>query len=432
MKKDLPVMRVLLAAGLVTLMVSQASPAAPAPTPPPVRIEAVTHSARGPLRAGDRLTVTLRGSGGGSAAFHIFDLIAGVRMREIRTAAYATLPTVYTGTYVVRPGDAARNAVVFATLALRGTEAIESSPRPVTIDTRPPVITSRHPRPGTRLSNLRPNIALEMVDLETDVNPSSIRLLVNGQNVTAKTSISGSSIAYNPETPFRPGPVRVQVSVADRGRNTRRLEWVFHITPPGDAVKSVTINPANALTKDELLTVVMTGAPGGTATFTIEGIRGVVPMRESQTPGVYFGSLPVRPESGVVDALLRVTFERGGRRTTVPASALVTILPAPPPSPGITSRALSSETRPNGRFSVGGNTGPGFRILGRITYDMGPQFVAAERPVGEFMAVADPDGRWQVSVGPLTPLGRARLMLTVLAIDPAGQRSAPTTIELTL
>ena len=413
---------------LISLGCQPITAAAPS-TPPSVQIEAVTHNAQRLLRTGDRITVSVRGTSGGSATFHIQGIAVDVGMREIRSGAYLGLTSLYTGTYVVRPGESARNAAVFATLAARGTEVMDSSPRLVTIDTRPPVLTSRQPKPGARLPNLRPNIAIDLLDLETGVNPAAVRLLVNGQNVTARASISETSIAYNPETPFQPGAVRVQLTVADRARNTLQNEWTFQITPPGELVKSVTINPASALTKDDLLTVVMAGDSGGRATFTIEGIRGAVPMRESPTPGVYFGSLPVRPEYAVVDAPLLVTLEKNGRRSSVPAAALVTILPAAPPPPRITSRALSSESPLSGRIAVGGSSGAGFRILGRITYDLRSE--GLEGTLGEFVAVAGADGRWQVSIGHLIPLERARVMLTVVAIDPAGQRSPPTTIELT-
>jgi len=409
---------------------SHAVLAAPAqPTPVPPILEAVTHNVQRVLRTGDRVTVTLRGSGGGSATFHVFGLAVDVEMREIRSGGYQALTSLYTGTYVVRPGDFTRNAAVFATLAVRGTEVMASSPRLVTIDTRPPVITSRHPKPDARLANIRPNIAIDLLDLETGVNPATVRLLINGRNVTAKASISETSIAYNPETAFPPGAVRVQLTVADRARNTLQNEWTFQIAPPGEFVSSITINPASAVTRDEVLTVVMTGAPGGNASFAIQGIPLVVPMRESQTPGVYYGSLPVRPEYDVVDALLVVTLEKNGRRSAAPAAALVTVLGAPPPAPRITGRALSSGSPLKGRIAVGGSSGPGFRILGRITYDV--RSLDLEGTLGEFVAVAGNDGRWQVSIGPLIPLERARVLLTVVAIDPAGQRSPPTTIELT-
>jgi hypothetical protein len=419
-----------LAVLLVMSIGRQAIKAAPAqPTPPTVQIEAVTHNAQGLLRAGDRIVVTLRGTSGGSATFHIFGVAVDVGMREIRSGGYQAITSLYAGTYEVRPGDSTRNAAVFATLAVRGTEVMASSPRMLTIDTRPPVIASRHPKPDARLPNFRPNIAIDLVDLETGVNPATVRLLVNGRNVTAKASISETAIAYNPETPFQPGAVRLQLTVADRARNTLRSEWTFQVAPPRELISSITINPASALTRDEVLTVVMLGAPGGKAVFAIDGIPGVVPMRESQTLGVYFGSLPVRREYAVVDAQLLVTLEKNGRRSTAPAAVLVTILGAPPAVPRITSRALSSESPLAGRIGIGGSSGPGYRILGHITYDMKSQDL--EGTLGEFVTVVGADGRWQVSIGPLVPLERARVLLTIIAIDPAGQRSPPTTIELT-
>ena len=419
-----------LATAVLILPASEPLGAAPAPTPPPspIRVDSLTHDATAPLTAGDRITVSLRGTSGGSATFHIFGVASDIEMREVRTGAYLPTTTMYTGTYVIRPGDSARNAVVFATLAVRGTEVLASGQRSVTIDTRPPVIASRQPKPGARLLNLRPNIAVDLLDLETGVNPGTVRLVVNGQNVTAKASISAASIAYNPETPFRPGTVRVRLTVGDRAANTLQNEWAFQITPPGGLVKSVTINPASALTKDDLLTVVMTGAPGGRATFTIAGIRGTVPMRESQTPGVYFGSLPVRAEHTVVDAVLLATLEKDGRKTTTPASALVTILATPPSAPRITSRTPSSD-KPLGGISVGGDSGPGFRVLGLITFEA--RALGLEGTLGEFVTLAGADGKWRVSIGPLIDLERARVMLTVITIDAAGQRSPPTTIDLT-
>src|SRR3990172_11041644 len=74
--------------------------AAPAPLLPlgGSRIESLIHNARGALHAGDQITVTLRGTPGGSATFHIFGVITNVGMREIRAAGYQAQPALYTGT----------------------------------------------------------------------------------------------------------------------------------------------------------------------------------------------------------------------------------------------------------------------------------------------------------------------------------------------
>lgn len=420
-----------LAVAFLMLPVHQHVAAAPAAQPPPVRIEAVSHNVSAPVGVGGRITVGLRGTGGGSATFRITGVAADIGMRELRSASYQGLSVLYTGTYVVQAGDGARNVAVFATLTVRGTEAMAVSPRPVMIDGRPPVITARQPKPGARLANARPNITVDLVDMESGVNPASARLLVNGRNVTARAAISETSIAYNPETPFRPGPVRVELTVADRARNTLRAEWTFQVVAPTGLITSVTINPASALTRDDVLTVVMVGAPGGRASFAVEGVRGEVAMRESGTKGTYFGTLRVRPEHTVIDAPLTVTLEKDGRKSVARAAALITMLGSPPapPTAAIPNSSAAFED-PDARLIVDGSARPGSRILGRVTYAIQSPGFEAQGVLAEFLTIATPNGRWRASLRPLVPFERGRLTLTLVAIDRAGQRSPPVTVEV--
>jgi hypothetical protein len=169
--------------------------AAPAPTGG-LRIESFTHDARRPLKAGDSFTVTIRGSAGASATFDIFGVADDVRMREARPGVYGAQPAVYAGTYTVRLGDAARRAAVFASLKIGGQEIIGSSDRSITIDTRPPEITSVQPTREARLTNIRPNIVVSFFDGDSSVNPGAVRLLVNGRNVTAEASITETSVSF--------------------------------------------------------------------------------------------------------------------------------------------------------------------------------------------------------------------------------------------
>jgi len=392
----------------------------------------VAYSGRNPFGPGTRLAVSLRGTGGGAATFHIPGVTTDIGMRELRTAGYQGLTTLYTGTYVVQPGDAVLNGAVFATLAVRGAEIMAASPQRLTIDGRPPSITARHPKPGTRLANTRPNIAVDLVDAETGVNPALIRLVVNGQNVTARTSISETSITYNPEAPFKPGPVHVELTVGDRAKNIFRTNWTFHVDASNGLISSVTVNPATPLTGDDLLTVVVTGVPGGTAWFSIQGIRGDRPMKESRTPGVYFGTLTVRQLNAVFGAPLIVTLQKNGQTSSVSAVTPVTILPGQPPAPTIAplSRSFSLDD-PTARVMLGGTSRPGFRIRGRIDYEAQSVTLEGAGTLGEFIAVVSSDGTWRTSLGPLGPLAQAKLIVTVVAIDPAGRRSPPATLELT-
>ncbi len=398
--------------------------AAPAPAPGAVvRIEGLTHAARGVLRAGDRVTVTLRGTGGGSATFHIFGVVTDVGMREIRTGVYQAQAAMYIGTYIVRPGDGARNAAVSATLTVRGADAMGFSPRSVSIDTTPPLLTSLHPRPDAALSNARPNIVVGLFDRESSVNRGASRLFVNGQNVTARASISDNVISYTPEAPFPVGPVRVQVVAADVGRNAARAVWSFRITSGDGLIHSVTITPATPLRSGDVLTVVMTGAAGGRASFAIQGVTGAAsPMRE-RNPGLYVGSYPVGGGPTVINAPLLVSLEKNGRRSTAPASAPVALLPAAPPAPTVAApgRAIVLGQEVVTRLILRGRSLPGMRIAGRLTYE--GRGAEEAGPLGEFAAMTGTDGGWQATFGPFILPDGARLVMTVVAVDPAGQRS---------
>ena len=420
-----------IAAAFILLALTQSVAGAPA-SPPSIRIEAVTISARSPLGVGTRLPVSVRGTGGGSATFHVFGVVADIGMRELRTAGYQGLTTQYTGTYVVRPGDGVRNGALFATLAVRGTEVMAAGPRGLTIDGRPPRLMTRQPAPGARLANLRPNIALEVIDLESGMDPASVRLVVNGQNVTARASISETSVTYNPATPFRPGPVRLELTAADRAGNRLRAGWGFEVTPPTGLISSVTINPATALTNNDLLTVVVAGAAGAKGTFSIQGLRGDWPMKESGTKGIYFGTIVVLEQNALTGRALLATLEKDGRKSTVSASVTVTVLSRQPAAPTISTsvRALSLDD-PGARLDLSGAAPQGYRILGRVDYATQSSAIEGTGTLGEFVVLAGADGRWRTSLGPLVPLAQARLTVTVVAVDPAGRRSPPATLEVT-
>jgi len=423
---------VLLLAALL-LLVAPGSPIAGAPaSPPSIRIESVSFSGQSPFGPGARLTVSMRATGGGAATFHLFGVTSDIGMREVRGGGYAGLTTMYTGVYVVRPGDAVRNAGLFASLSARGTDLIASGARTVTIDGRPPQITSRYPLPGAQVANARPNIAVEFIDGESGVNPASVRLLVNGVNVTARASISDTAVTYNPETPFRPGPVRIDLTADDRVKNTLRVSWTFQITPPSGAISSVTINPATALTTDDVLTVVATGAPGVAASFTVAGIPGTGAMKESATKGVYFGSMVMRQAQPVFNGALQVTLQGGGRKSTLAASVPVTFLPSAPAPPSIAAPGRSvSLDDPGARLVFTGTARPGFRILGRIDYEGRGAGFEGSGTLGEFLTVAASDGTWRTSLSQLVPLPAGRLTVTVIAIDQADHRSSPATLEIT-
>jgi len=88
------------------------------------------------------------------------------------------------------------------------------------------------------------------------------------------------------------------------------------VVPPTGLISSVTINPFTALTEDDLLTVVVAGVASGRASFSIQGVRGERPMKESRTPGIYFGTLLVPQQLAVPGGALLATLEKDGQRSS--------------------------------------------------------------------------------------------------------------------
>jgi hypothetical protein len=421
-------------AGLIMILQLAGGVALAASPPPPLaaaQIQAVSHDARGPLPAGARLTVRLVGTSGGVASFHVVGIASGVGMREIRSPRDKQTAR-YVGTYVIRPGDSARVAGIIATLKLGEQQVIKVSGQPVIVDARPPEIAERQPEPNGRVTNLRPNIVLRFHDGESAVVPSRVALIVNGQDVTRRTAITGAFAAYTPQAPFRPGPVRVQAVVRDRAGNATRADWRFVVAAPTGLINSVTVSSPAGLKPGDYLSVVMVGAPAGQATLTITAAPSNVPMRESaQTPGVYVGMYPIRyaDQGRIISVSARL--RTGSRSSTATAVAAIPIFgwtPRPTIVPPATAPATGGQTVE--RMTVAGRARPSFRVMGLLSARVESSGANAWIPLAANLTSARPDGSWRLSLGSIAPWPGAALFLTVVAIDPLGQRSPPVTLAL--
>ncbi len=415
---------------MLQLAAGVALAASPTPAYSVVQIQSVTHDAQSPLPAGKRITVRLRGTPGGIARFHIAGVAAGVGMQEIRSKR-AQGTALYVGSYVVRPGDAAASAAIFATLRARDQEIIQVSDRPVTIDARPPQVTARLPLPQGPLSNLRPNIVLGFQDGESSINLSRVKLLVNGQDVTHRAAITPAFAAYTPQVPFTPGSVRVEAVVPDRSGNAARVDWTFAVAAPNGLIKSVTVNPAAGLRPGDYLTVVMVGAPAGQASFTVTGSSRRLAMRESSpASGVYVGTYPVGSgdQRGQVSVLVRL--QKGSRFSTAAAATVPVFGRTPRPTVVSSATSVVFSERGIERIALAGRAQPALKVLTRLSSRAETPWGTAWTPIVESSTPARPDGTWRTTFGPVVFWPDAALFLTVVAIDPLGQRSAPVTVEL--
>ena len=400
-----------------TNVVAEVSARAVGVQPPPsvpVRITSIVHSADRPLRAGETLTVTIRGTPGGQATFDIFGVAQGVAMTEVS-------PGVYRGRYRIRPEDNVASAGVFGHLRVGGQEAVlVQAGELVYIDGRGPAIRARIPEPNAVINNTRPNILITFDDQGgSGVNAGNSMLVVNGQNVTGGAAWSETAVAYTPPQPLPQGPVRVQIVLRDRAGNETTDSFAFTISVvQGALLRAVTVNPTTNIRSGQVITVTALGETGGQAVFTIEGVVSSVSMAETQ-PGVYMGQFTVTNQNAQ-NARVLVTLNRAGQTATVAASSRISIIG----TLGSTGPAVTSPTpgtRVGSPIVIRGTAIPGSRVVVRVDYRGVMLLFQITGTYGEVAMTADASGNWQVSFRPSPRIPDAQLTITVRATDPGGR-----------
>jgi hypothetical protein len=183
----------------------------------------VTADATHPLRAGDTVTVRLRGNPGGAATFDVGSFVTNLAMHE-------SAPGQYVGSYTIPAGANFAQAPVIAHLAVHGGAAAEAqASQTVSASSIPPGIADFAPDNGVTVNNDRPSIYATFVSNAVGINASSAAIFVNGHDVTSDAVRTSQFIQYVPAYPYPDGQVHVTVRVADGAGNTTTKSWTFSI-----------------------------------------------------------------------------------------------------------------------------------------------------------------------------------------------------------
>ena len=232
-----PSLRSHVAAALLLLPAATAFVAAPAAAQhrvaseqPAIRTIAVDASAG--LAPGSVLRVQVQATPGAQKA--TATLAGGVRV-VLREKA----PGQYAGTYTVRRGDRIDPRQRITARANYGDRAVmQSFAFPAGLqaqamgnagraDERPPRITEVTPADGERMRERgRTFIRARLSDQGTGVDPRSVRLFVDGLDVTADAQVTAGEVSYRER--LGRGRHRAELLVKDRAGNVSRLAWSFH------------------------------------------------------------------------------------------------------------------------------------------------------------------------------------------------------------
>jgi hypothetical protein len=229
----------------ISLNAPAAAPAAPAPAAPaasPLRIEKITTRATGTLLAGDELAVKATGTPKANASFAVEGFVQNLPLKE-------TQEGVYEGSYTVRRNDSKANAKLLVTLSRQGSDPLtQAADTPVSIDALPPLLQNAQPENGSAVASRTPDISTSYSDGEgTGVDPQTIRLLVNEQDVTKQATIGRDFIAYRPSQPLADNAMKAEVQMADRAGNKTSLKWSFSFGTPTATTSTTPAEPAKLL-----------------------------------------------------------------------------------------------------------------------------------------------------------------------------------------
>lgn len=100
-------------------------------------------------------------------------------------------------------------------------------------DQRAPQITELTPANGDRIGERgNTRISANIADEGSGIDQDSVRLRLNGRDVTADARITDDRVVYRDD--LEPGRYRAELSVRDRAGNMTSKAWAFDVTERGD------------------------------------------------------------------------------------------------------------------------------------------------------------------------------------------------------
>ena len=390
-----------------------------------VRTTKITH-------AGDFFMAALAGTPGGSVVFSIPGVADSIPTIE-------TEPGMYRVHFKMPAGIAVTKAAVFAQLTVLGNSSpLVRAPESVTIDTLAARVGSLFPENGSTVENDQPLIYAALADtggIGVDANRS--RLFVDGNDVTSSANVTGSYINYQPATPMAAGKHTAKVVVVDMLGNQSVSEWPFNISSRRLISRFATnVQPGAILNAGQPVNLTMEGPANGTASASILGVAGNIPLTEGQ-PGVYKGTYVVRSGDNTAGSPIvgRIKTTDGREITTVLSRGL-SVAAGTPGSPVILTPEDGATV--DGNITVSGTTAPLATVRVTLAYrtKAAGNFVDLSGTAATREATADAAGNWTVEDLPLTGntlLSNSRNTLytiTAVTVDPNGVRSAESSITV--
>jgi hypothetical protein len=137
----------------------------------------------------------------------------------------------------------------------------------------PPTIGVLTPKDVILPAASRPTISATYQDANSPIDIASIRLIVNGQDVSAQSTITASNISYTPVTALAEGPYTVYLEVGNKAYGTAQAVWGFEVDTLSTYNISISSPVANAIVTQPRINVTASAIANKTyaTSFTVNG-----------------------------------------------------------------------------------------------------------------------------------------------------------------
>ncbi|MDQ6824677.1 MAG: copper amine oxidase N-terminal domain-containing protein, partial [Candidatus Eremiobacteraeota bacterium] len=186
-----------------------------------LRIENVWYDASRAFRAGQVVHISATGTPRASAFFDLSNVLVGNAMREVSSGRYE-------GDYPVQVGTNLIDIPLIVRLNKGSLSAQAQARDPLTVITTPPSVKDTAPAPSARINSTQPNIyATFSTPGDKGMDIGSLRMTVNGRDVSAEATKTPQFISYFPRSTVTPGRINVEVRGADLAGNPVSFRWSF-------------------------------------------------------------------------------------------------------------------------------------------------------------------------------------------------------------
>ncbi|MCD4783701.1 MAG: hypothetical protein K8T10_07720 [Candidatus Eremiobacteraeota bacterium] len=285
------------------------------------------------------------------------------------------------------------------------------------------------PMEGAKVENNRPEISLSLGGKNCDI--STIKILVNDQDVTNKAVITPGFIIYKPDAPLPEGRNTVNIIFKSKKGKNLAKKWSFYISSK-NRIDSVRHDAKNDLMVKEKLKVTLIGEPLARASFDIGRWKRNIPMKEV-SPGIYEGFYEVSPTDNVSDA--KIT----GKLRTKVGGVYEKTANTPVTINAQFFRVKILEPKNNAYvtqvFTLKGRTTPNtlVKISMGLAFNVGGDALSAPaKPGGGVDVDVDETGFFQLDMGFPIAVKGMKMAISCQAIDRKGKRSFIDTITVYL